>query len=192
MPDSDNIDAPVDAPVDPALAEPTFPASHVHKLNQENAAWRVKFRQAEAELVTLKASAAELVTLRADLKAEKVGSALTEITTKLGARASLVRAVLNDAGTLQTLDPSGADFLPALESLVVAAIEANPELKGQMPSGAIRSGSDGMTTNRAPNVEVRQPIGRDEINTMRAAGRHEDIAKLVSTGQLNHLLSGGM
>jgi hypothetical protein len=177
MPDTDNID-----PIDPP--EKMFPASVVRDLRNESIGYRLRLRETEAKLQESANAAAELAVLKAEIKAEKIGSALTETATKLGiSNSRLLRAALNDAGTLPN-DPNGADFLPALEAAIQTAIEANPELKGQPINAPTRSGSDLTTINRGPSVEPRQPITRNDL----AAMKPEEIADRYAKGELNALL----
>jgi hypothetical protein len=162
----------------------SFDQAYVNELRQESAGYRIRAKEAEAKAAENANAAAELAALKAEIKAGKIGSALTETATKLGiSNPRLLRAALNDAGTLPN-DPNGADFLPALEAAIQTALEANPELKGQPINAAVRSGSDGMSTNRAPSVEVRQPITRADLADMKP----EEIASRYAKGELNALL----
>jgi hypothetical protein len=183
MPDSDNIDAPVDAPVDPALAEPTFTASHVHRLNQEAAGWRLKLRQAEAELVTLKASAAELATLKAEARELKLNQAVTETANRLGADPRLTKAILSAEGHLAGLNPDLPDFAAAITGLVQTVMESAPQIRRQ-PAGPMRSGSDLGTNNRGPNVQPREAITRADLTAMNP----EEIASRYAKGDLDAVL----
>lgn len=76
----------------------------------------------------------------------RVMNALGDVLDKHGADRVLTRAVLNEQGVIDDLDPTADDFQEKLDKAVVKALEGNPKLKaGQAPgkSGAEHNGGGG-------------------------------------------------
>jgi hypothetical protein len=170
-------------PVDPVTTtEQTFPASYVHEIRNEAAAYRQRMKVAEAKAADYEKVVSELGVVKAERRDLKISGALNDIAAKLGVNPKLTKAVLNDEGRLAGLDPDGRDFLPALESMVAVALENTPELRGQAPSNApVRSGSD-LTSigvfsppKELPNREDLQHLTPEETYARYKSGQLNDI-----------------
>jgi hypothetical protein len=160
-----------------------FPLSYVKELRQENAGFRQRMKDAEA-----KADAK----YSGKLRELQIAQAVTDTAVKLGADPRLTRATLAFDGLLANLSPENADFIPAIESLIQTAIEAEPKLKKEPSAPAnipTRSGSD-ITTNRLHGVEERHGIDRGMVAAARAKGDNDQIAKWYRSGELDAMLRG--
>jgi hypothetical protein len=169
----------------PGAGATPFTSDYVHSLRSEAATWRLKFREAEAQL---KDANSKLVAENHELK---VGQAFTETALRLGANPRLTRAILLADGHLTGLDPAKDDFIPALESLIQTAMEMEPSLKDKpasTSSGAVRAGSD--ITHPNTSAPLGRSVTRADVAALRAAGQHEEIAKLLKTGQLDAVMKG--
>jgi hypothetical protein len=163
-----------------------FPENYVQELRKENMTRRFKQRELETQLKdTTTQGDAKLV---AEIRDLKVGQALTETALKLGANPRLVKATLLMDGHLANLDPSKADFLPALEALVQTAVQNEPTLKGAPTTSTIpaRAGSD--ITAPGTSTPLGRSVSRADVAEAHRSGNHEQIAKWVASGELDGVL----
>jgi hypothetical protein len=163
-----------------------FAEDYVKELRNEAAQNRVRARDAEAKLAAGDPDA--LTKAQAENRDLKLGQALTEAALKLGANPRLVKATLMMDGHLANLDPSKADFLPALEALVQTAVQNEPTLKGAptTPTVPTKAGSDITHPNTA--TPFGRSVSRADVTDAHRRGDHEQIAKWVASGELDRVL----
>lgn len=143
--------------------EPADPVKLAEQLAAEKA-------QREADVAKLTADHA------AQVRALTVQATLPAVLAKAGANPGLTSAVLTADGTLAKLDPASDTFAADLESAVVAALEAHPQLK--VAPVATRSGTE--ITGRSggsDQLTLEQVKGMTpaEIDKARVAGRLKNL-----------------
>jgi hypothetical protein len=168
---------------------PARQASQIHRLNEEAAGWRVKYREAEAKLALAAADTTALAMVRGEVRDLKISQALTDTAIRLGANPRLTKALLQSDGLLLGLDPDKSDFAPALESMIQTAMKADPGIKGAATFMPVRSGSD-ISNNGTATPIGNGNVSRDMVNAARAAGDHEQVAKWQRSGALDAMLRG--
>ena len=101
------------------------------KVRHESATYRTRLREANEQLQKFGPDAdATLKARDAEIRELKIGKALAESFHRHGAaKPTLVRAYLTEAGMLGQFDPSAADFLEHVDTIVSETLEQNPELR---------------------------------------------------------------
>ena len=187
-------------------AEDDKTAKRISQLNEENAKWRTKFRDAETkigetaeQLDAFKKQVAKMVGLSeeeeqspeeiqakyeqrlADSEAryQKLVQkmALTEAVAKAGADPVLTVPFIKGSDALASLDPGSDDYAAQVEALVQETVQANPKLRAQ--AAAASSGNAPTPTNNAEASRVT----REDLADMPA----EEISRLMREGKLKHL-----
>ena len=184
-----------ETPAEPAAK--TFDEDYVKKLREENAANRVKAKEAaqrvEDILETVRKALGEggeeesvedqlaRITKERDTYAEQLRqhqaeATLNSLIAKHGGTPELLTPYLKGIGALEALDPTSEDYAAQVEAIVTETLTEKPVFRAQ---AAPKTSGQPEQKNPTP-----APITREDLEGMTS----EEIMKAHREGKLNHLL----